>query len=174
MIIIHVYTYKVNSVVLFFFSNISIWWRSACVRYRSVFFLRLYVGCSSSRSRGAVHSVNLTRGVGILLCYIGPEHVLKLLRTGSIHLDSTYNVLLLSTCHMGHLGPCDYLRTGYSGFNSHSSAWRKRWQRITQEDFIRAEHGSDAARLLSASERRSTADCVSIADASADTSSTIS
>ena len=55
-------------------------------------FSYVSVGYSSSRSRGAVHSVNLTRGVGILLCYIGPEYVLKLLRTGSIHLDSTYNV----------------------------------------------------------------------------------
>lgn len=43
--------------------------------------------------RGARYTVYyLTRGVGTLLCYIGPEHVLKLLRTGSIHLDSTYNV----------------------------------------------------------------------------------
>ena len=88
-------------------------------------FSYVSVGYSSSRSRGAVHSVYLTRGAGILLCYIGPEHVLKLLRTGSIHLDSTYNVLLLSFGHMGHLSPCDYLRTGYRGFNSHSSAWRK-------------------------------------------------
>lgn len=60
-------------------------------------FSYVSVGYSSSRSRGAVHSVYLTRGVGLLLCYIGPEQVLKLLRTGSIHLDTTtmfYSFLL--------------------------------------------------------------------------------
>lgn len=39
--------------------------------------------------RGARYTVHyLTRGVGSLLCYIGPEYVLKLLRTGNIHLDN--------------------------------------------------------------------------------------